>query len=108
VRVTNPGDTSPGKPVAPSEANEGGYPGSLLPDWDRLLTAGDLADLLAVPESWVRDHTRSGLIPHVPLGRYIRYRREAVLGITKQTAWQRFSGEMRHPITGEEIERRDN
>ena len=27
------------------------------------------------------------------------------LGITRQTAWQRFSGEMRHPITGEEIER---
>jgi hypothetical protein len=29
------------------------------------------------------------------------------LGVAKQTAWQRFSGEMRHPITGEEIERSD-
>jgi hypothetical protein len=28
----------------------------------------------------------------------------AALGVTKQTAWQRFSGEMRHPITGEVIE----
>jgi hypothetical protein len=28
------------------------------------------------------------------------------LGVTKQTAWQRFSGEMRHPITGEEIQRK--
>jgi hypothetical protein len=27
------------------------------------------------------------------------------LGVTKQTAWQRFSGEIRHPITGEEIQR---
>jgi hypothetical protein len=27
------------------------------------------------------------------------------VGVTQQTAWQRFSGEMRHPITGEEIER---
>jgi predicted transcriptional regulator len=27
------------------------------------------------------------------------------LGVTKQTAWARFSGEMRHPITGEEIEK---
>jgi hypothetical protein len=27
------------------------------------------------------------------------------LGVTKQTAWQRFSGEMRHPITGGEMER---
>jgi len=25
----------------------------------------------------------------------------AALGVTKQTAWQRFSGEMRHPITDE-------
>jgi hypothetical protein len=30
------------------------------------------------------------------------------LGVTKQTAWQRFSGGMRHPITGEEIDWRDN
>jgi hypothetical protein len=29
------------------------------------------------------------------------------LGVTKQTAWQRFSGGMRHPITGEELERKD-
>jgi hypothetical protein len=27
------------------------------------------------------------------------------LGVRKQTAWQRFSGGMRHPITGEEIDR---
>lgn len=31
----------------------------------------------------------------------------AALGVAKQTAWQRFSGDMRHPITGEEIERED-
>jgi len=29
------------------------------------------------------------------------------LGVTKQTAWTRFSGEMRHPIIGEEIERKE-
>jgi hypothetical protein len=29
------------------------------------------------------------------------------LGVTKQTAWQRFSEGMRHPITGEELERED-
>jgi hypothetical protein len=27
------------------------------------------------------------------------------LGVTKQTAWQRFSGGLRHPITGEQIDR---
>ncbi|MBA2526857.1 MAG: helix-turn-helix domain-containing protein [Pyrinomonadaceae bacterium] len=35
--------------------------------------------MLSVPERWVRVHTRSGLLPHVRLGRYVRYRREAVL-----------------------------
>ena len=46
---------------------------------DRLLTADEVAELLAVPARWVREHTRGGLIPHVRLGRYIRYRREIVL-----------------------------
>ena len=46
---------------------------------DRLLTAADLAELLNVPESWVREHTRSGVIPHLELGRYKRYREEDVL-----------------------------
>ena len=40
---------------------------------DRLLTAAEVAELLAVPERWVREHTRSGAIPHVELGRYVRY-----------------------------------
>jgi hypothetical protein len=31
----------------------------------------------------------------------------AALGVTKQTAWQRFSGGLRHPITGDEIDRAD-
>ena len=30
------------------------------------------------------------------------------LGVTKQTAWQRFSPGMRHPITGEEIDWRED
>jgi len=47
---------------------------------DRLLTASDVAELLAVPERWVREHTRGGLIPHVRLGRYVRYRHDAVVG----------------------------
>jgi excisionase family DNA binding protein len=39
----------------------------------RLLTAKDVAHLLAVPESWVREATREGRIPHLALGRYRRY-----------------------------------
>jgi excisionase family DNA binding protein len=46
---------------------------------DRLLTAAEVADLLAVPESWVREHTRHGSLPRVQLGRYVRYRRDAIL-----------------------------
>ena len=47
---------------------------------ERLLNAAEVAELLAVPESWVREHTRNGSMPRIQLGRYIRYRREAVLG----------------------------
>jgi excisionase family DNA binding protein len=46
---------------------------------DRLLPAADVAELLSVPVSWVREHTRSGRIPHVPLGHYVRYRHETVV-----------------------------
>ena len=61
---------------------------------DRLLTAGEVAEVLNVPERWVREHTRSGLIPCVQLGRYVRYRRTAVVDwIAEQerggAAWRR-------------------
>jgi excisionase family DNA binding protein len=46
---------------------------------DRLLEAREVAELLGVPVRWVREHTRSGAIPHVPLGRYVRYDRGDVL-----------------------------
>ena len=43
-----------------------------------LLTAGDVAQLLGVPKSWVYEQSRAGRIPTVTLGRYRRYRREAI------------------------------
>lgn len=46
---------------------------------DRLLTADEVAELLAVPVSWVRESTRAGAMPCVELGRYRRYREEKVL-----------------------------
>jgi excisionase family DNA binding protein len=48
---------------------------------ERLLTAEEVAELLSVPESWVRAETRADRIPHLKLGRYRRYEWEAV------TAW---------------------
>jgi excisionase family DNA binding protein len=40
---------------------------------DRLLDAKAVAERLGVPESWVRESARSGAIPHVRLGRYVRF-----------------------------------
>jgi excisionase family DNA binding protein len=62
---------------------------------DRLLTATEIAELLSVPVSWVREHTRSGLVPHVPLGRYVRYDRADVLAWVEAqkaggAAWRKY------------------
>lgn len=45
---------------------------------DALLTADEVADLLRVTRGWVYAETRARRIPHVRLGRYVRYRRSAV------------------------------
>ena len=39
----------------------------------RLLDAAAVAERLAVPKSWVLESARSGAIPHVRLGRYVRF-----------------------------------
>jgi len=44
----------------------------------RLLTADEVASLLQVTRSWVYAETRAQRIPHVPLGRYVRYREDAI------------------------------
>lgn len=45
---------------------------------ERLLTAAEVATLLGVPKTWVYEQSRAGRIPTVTLGRYRRYRREAI------------------------------
>jgi len=45
---------------------------------ERLLSAGEVAELLAVPESWVREATRDGRLPHLTLGRYRRYQLQTI------------------------------
>ena len=45
---------------------------------DRLVDAQAVADRLDVPVSWVREQTRSGAIPHLRLGRYVRFDLEDV------------------------------
>src|ERR1700737_4071216 len=45
---------------------------------DRLLTAEEIAEQLGVTPQWVWAQARAGLIPHVRLGRYRRFRESAV------------------------------
>ncbi len=48
------------------------------PVTDRLLTADEVAAMLRVTKAWVYAETRRGDLPHVRLGRYVRYREPAV------------------------------
>jgi excisionase family DNA binding protein len=50
----------------------------------RLLTAAEVAAMFGVPKSWVYEQSRRGLIPTVSLGRYRRFREEAIAGMVEQ------------------------
>ena len=41
----------------------------------RLLTAKEVGELLQLNASWVLDAARRNAIPHIRLGRYVRFRR---------------------------------
>jgi excisionase family DNA binding protein len=45
-----------------------------------LITAEHAAELLAVPKSWVLAEARANRIPHLRLGRYVRFEAEALEG----------------------------
>ena len=40
---------------------------------DELLTLDEVAALLKLPKSWIYERTRRKLIPHVKLGKYLRF-----------------------------------
>lgn len=44
-----------------------------------LLDAGQAAVILNVPQSWVAAEARAGRIPHVRLGRYVRFSRDELI-----------------------------
>ncbi len=44
----------------------------------RLLTVEEVAERLGVTKDWVWAQARAGRIPHVRLGRYRRFREEAI------------------------------
>lgn len=43
-----------------------------------LMTADDVAELLGMSKDWIYTEVRAGRIPHVRLGRYVRFRLEAI------------------------------
>ena len=50
------------------------HKGESARDAENLLTAGELAARLNLPESWVRTEERGGRIPSFRLGRYVRFK----------------------------------
>src|SRR4051812_14117932 len=62
--------------VAGAQCPANGSP--MTTDPTRLLTAADVGEMLRVPTSWVYAEARAGRIPHVTLGRYRRFRLDAI------------------------------
>jgi excisionase family DNA binding protein len=48
------------------------------PTNDQLLTADEVAAFMRVTRAWVYAETRRNALPHLRLGRYVRYRRSAI------------------------------
>lgn len=44
-----------------------------------LLDSGQAAEILNVPKSWIAAEARAGRIPHVRLGRYVRFNRDELM-----------------------------
>jgi len=53
-----------------------------------LVDAGEMAQLLGVPENWVRDKARASLIPFVRLGHYVRFEPPAVIEAVRKLGLQ--------------------
>lgn len=54
----------------------------------KLLDARELAELFGVPESWVREQARLGVLPSFKLGHYVRFRIEEVERFLSERASQ--------------------
>ena len=65
-------------PVTSSGTSPGGRAASDRAGADELLTADEVAALLRVTKAWIYAETRRNALPHVRLGRYIRFRRAAI------------------------------
>lgn len=59
-----------------------------------LLTAEELAPVIKLPVHAVRDRARRGIIPSVPVGRYVRFQASAVIAALKGDSVPRST----HPV----------
>lgn len=50
----------------------------------RLVTVQEMAEILRVPRSWLYERTRLNQIPHLKLGRYVRFEPEQVISYFKE------------------------
>ena len=48
------------------------------PSPSRLLEADDVADILGMTTDWIYREVRAGRLPHIRLGRYVRFRQESI------------------------------
>ena len=64
------------------------------------MTAAEVAELLGVPKSWVYEQSRRGAVPTVTLGRYRRYRREAIEAWVEQQERNRLATHTRSRAAG--------
>lgn len=56
----------------------GGGAGEREKPISRLLEAEDIADYLGMRTDWVYREVRAGRLPHIRLGRAVRFRRESI------------------------------
>ena len=67
------GSSAPLPPGSPSGSRQ--MSEAIVPLEDRLLTADDVAELLRLPVSTVYDLARTGRLPHLRIGRALRFSR---------------------------------
>jgi hypothetical protein len=74
-------------------------PTAATPQTEPLLTAEELAPVVKLPVHAVRDRARRGIIPSVPVGRYVRFQASAVIAALKGEAPSRSA----HPGAGRNV-----
>jgi len=48
------------------------------------LTVDEVAALICVPKSWLYERTRTNTIPHIKLGKYLRFDRDELVAWARQ------------------------